>query len=112
LYHVSNHSVIKKREQIYREEGPEGLYADQRRRQNNERSTNKIVQAGRKRFDSRKRAELTVPNETLPEMLKEKGIRQSMSRKGSGWDNALIENSFCILKTESLYLQLYFHGAL
>ncbi|WOC32809.1 MULTISPECIES: IS3 family transposase [Caproicibacterium] len=38
-------------------------------------------------------------------MLKEKGIRQSMSRKGNCLDNAVIENFFGLLKTELLYLQ-------
>lgn len=38
-------------------------------------------------------------------MLKEKGIRQSMSRKGNCLDNAVIENFFGILKSELLYLQ-------
>ncbi len=33
-------------------------------------------------------------------MLKEKGIRQSMSRKGNCLDNSVIENFFGILKTE------------
>ena len=39
------------------------------------------------------------------EMLKEKGIRQSMSRKGNCLDNACAENFFSLLKTELLYLQ-------
>ena len=38
-------------------------------------------------------------------MLREKGIRQSMSRKGNCLDNAVIENFFRILKSELLYLQ-------
>ena len=38
-------------------------------------------------------------------MLEEKGIRQSMSRKGNCLDNAVIENFFGILKSELLYLQ-------
>lgn len=38
-------------------------------------------------------------------MLKEKGIRQSMSRKGNCLDNACAENFFGLLKTELLYLQ-------
>lgn len=33
-------------------------------------------------------------------MLKEKGITQSMSRKGNGYDNCVIENFFGVLKTE------------
>ncbi|WP_303798515.1 IS3 family transposase [Ruminococcus flavefaciens] len=38
-------------------------------------------------------------------MLKNKGIRQSMSRKGNCLDNACAENFFSLLKTELLYLQ-------
>ena len=37
-------------------------------------------------------------------MLKDKGIRQSMSRKGNCLDNAVMENFFGILKSELLYL--------
>ena len=40
-------------------------------------------------------------------MLQEKGIRQSMSRKGNCLDNAVIENFFGILKSELLYLQKF-----
>ena len=38
-------------------------------------------------------------------MLAEKGIRQSMSRKGNCLDNAVIESFFAVLKSELLYLQ-------
>lgn len=38
-------------------------------------------------------------------MLKNKGIRQSMSRKGNCLDNAVMENFFGLLKSELLYLQ-------
>lgn len=38
-------------------------------------------------------------------MLREKDIRQSMSRKGNCLDNAVIENFFGMLKSELLYLQ-------
>ena len=38
-------------------------------------------------------------------MLKQKGIQQSMSRKGNCLDNAVIENFFGLLKSELLYLQ-------
>lgn len=38
-------------------------------------------------------------------MLKAKGIRQSMSRKGNCLDNSVIENFFGLLKSELLYLQ-------
>ena len=39
------------------------------------------------------------------QMLKDKGIRQSMSRKGNCLDNAVMENFFGLLKSELLYLQ-------
>jgi putative transposase len=38
-------------------------------------------------------------------MLKSKGVRQSMSRRGNCLDNAVMENFFGILKSELLYLQ-------
>lgn len=38
-------------------------------------------------------------------MLCEKGVRQSMSRKGNCLDNAVMENFFGLLKSELLYLQ-------
>ncbi len=38
-------------------------------------------------------------------MLREKSIRQSMSRKGNCLDNAVIENFFGLLKSKLLYLQ-------
>ena len=37
--------------------------------------------------------------------LKEKGIRQSMSRKGNCLDNSVMENFFGLLKSELLYLR-------
>lgn len=40
-------------------------------------------------------------------MLKKKGIRQSMSRKGNCLDNAIIENFFGIIKSELFYLKKY-----
>jgi putative transposase len=40
-------------------------------------------------------------------LLKEKGITQSMSRKGNCLDNAVIENFFGILKSELFYLNKY-----
>jgi putative transposase len=40
-------------------------------------------------------------------LLKEKGITQSMSRKGNCLDNAIIENFFGILKSELFYLNKY-----
>ncbi len=38
-------------------------------------------------------------------MLREKGVRQSMSRRGNCLDNAVMENFFGLLKSELLYLQ-------
>ena len=40
-------------------------------------------------------------------LLKEKGIVQSMSRKGNCLDNTIIENFFGILKSELFYLKKY-----
>ena len=40
-------------------------------------------------------------------LLKEKGIVQSMSRKGNCLDNAIIENFFGTLKSELFYLKKY-----
>ena len=40
-------------------------------------------------------------------MLCEKGIWQSMSRKGNCLDNAVTENFFGLLKSELLYLQQF-----
>lgn len=40
-------------------------------------------------------------------LLREKGIKQSMSRKGNCLDNAIIENFFGILKSELFYLKKY-----
>ena len=41
------------------------------------------------------------------QMLKNKGIRQSMSRKGNCYDNSVMENFFGHLKSELLYLQKF-----
>ena len=38
-------------------------------------------------------------------MLAEKGVKQSMSRKGNCYDNSVMENFFGHLKSELLYLQ-------
>jgi len=40
-------------------------------------------------------------------MLKDKGIRQSMSRKGNCYDNSVMENFFGILKTEFYHNQKF-----
>ncbi|MCU5441731.1 integrase core domain-containing protein, partial [Bacillus cereus] len=37
--------------------------------------------------------------------LQERGILQSMSRKGNCYDNAVIENFFGIMKSEFLYIK-------
>lgn len=44
-------------------------------------------------------------NPQYQKRLKDKGIRQSMSRKGNCLDNACAENFFGLLKSELLYLQ-------
>ena len=46
-------------------------------------------------------------NKYYRQMLKQKGIRQSMSRKGNYLDNAVMENFFGLLKSELLYLQKF-----
>ena len=43
-------------------------------------------------------------NKRYQKLLKEKGIIQSMSRKGNCLDNAVIENFFGLLKSELFYL--------
>jgi len=40
-------------------------------------------------------------------LLKDKGVHQSMSRKGNCLDNAVMENFFGLLKSELLYLQSF-----
>ena len=40
-------------------------------------------------------------------MLREKGVRQSMSRKENCLDNAVIKNFFGLLKRERFYLQAF-----
>jgi putative transposase len=40
-------------------------------------------------------------------LLEQRGIKQSMSRKGNCLDNAIIENFFGILKSELFYLKKY-----
>lgn len=40
-------------------------------------------------------------------LLRQKGIKQSMSRKGNCLDNAVIENFFGIIKSELFYLKKY-----
>lgn len=46
-------------------------------------------------------------NNAYQKMLRDKGITQSMSRKGNCLDNAVMENFFGILKSELLYLQKF-----
>ena len=46
-------------------------------------------------------------NKYYRQILKQKGIRQSMSRKGNCLDNAVMENFFGLLKSELLYLQKF-----
>ncbi len=40
-------------------------------------------------------------------MLRKKGIRQNMSRKGNCLDNAVIENFFSLLKSKLFYFQKF-----
>ena len=40
-------------------------------------------------------------------MLKDKGIRQSMSRKGNCYDNCVMENFFGLLKSEFYHNQRF-----
>ena len=40
-------------------------------------------------------------------MLKDKGVQQSMSRKGNCLDNSVMENFFGLLKSELLYLKKF-----
>nr|WP_169740966.1 MULTISPECIES: IS3 family transposase [Methylomicrobium] len=40
-------------------------------------------------------------------LLKQHGIRQSMSRKGNCWDNSVSESFFHTLKTERAHQQTY-----
>ena len=44
-------------------------------------------------------------HEQYRKMLEEKGVKQSMSRKGNCYDNSVMENFFGHLKSELLYLQ-------
>ena len=46
-------------------------------------------------------------HQSYQQRLKNKGIRQSMSRKGNSIDNGMMENFFGILKTEMFYDQEY-----
>ena len=44
-------------------------------------------------------------HQSYQQRLKNKGIKQSMSRKGNSMDNGIMENFFGILKTEMVYDQ-------
>lgn len=46
-------------------------------------------------------------HQSYQQRLKNKGIKQSMSRKGNSMDNGLMENFFGLLKTEMFYDQEY-----
>lgn len=48
-----------------------------------------------------------ILNKRYQKLLKEKGIIQSMSRKGNCLDNAVIENFFGLLKSELFYLKKF-----
>lgn len=45
--------------------------------------------------------------EKYKQILNEKGVTQSMSRKGNCYDNAIIENFFGTIKSEMFYLKKY-----
>ena len=51
------------------------------------------------------RSRLALSNEAVSTCLKERGITQSMSRKGNCYDNSVMENFFGIMKSEFLYLK-------
>ncbi len=51
-----------------------------------------------------------IYNHGYRNQLKEKGIKQSMSRKGNCLDNAVAENFFAFLKTE-MYHSYHFDNA-
>ena len=91
---INDHKIIERWERIYLEEGPEGLAIERRGRSSKGCSPKQLPKQ--------------VEEDLLAEvqrMLREKGIRQSMSRKGNCLDNAVIENFFGLLKSELLYLQ-------
>mgnify|MGYP002460330171 FL=1 len=44
-------------------------------------------------------------HQSYQQRLKNKGIKQSMSRKGNSMDNGMMENFFGLLKTEMFYDQ-------
>jgi putative transposase len=46
-------------------------------------------------------------HQAYQKLLREKGVRQSMSRKGNCLDNSVMENFFGLLKSELLYLQTF-----
>ena len=46
-------------------------------------------------------------NKRYQEKLKQKGVRQSMSRKGNCLDNSIMESFFGVLKSELLYMKKY-----
>jgi putative transposase len=46
-------------------------------------------------------------SESQRTLLKQHGIKQSMSRKGNCWDNAVSESFFHTLKTELVHHQIY-----
>lgn len=51
-------------------------------------------------------------HQSYQQQLKDKGIKQSMSRKGNSMDNGLMENFFGILKTEMFYDQEYKYSSI
>ena len=50
---------------------------------------------------------MAVSTQKISKRLTDKGIRQSMSRKGNCYDNSVMENFFGLLKSELLYLRTF-----
>ena len=50
---------------------------------------------------------MALSNEKYQYLLKEKGIRQNMSRKENCLDNSLAENFFGLLKSKLFYMKEY-----
>jgi transposase InsO family protein len=46
-------------------------------------------------------------HKSFQKLLREKGVAQSMSRKGNCLDNSVMENFFGLLKSELLYLRSF-----
>ena len=111
-FDVSSDTVVAKWERIYLEEGKESFFIERRGRKSTGRppKLKKKVEEDLISEVQRLRAENSdqgwqYQHKHYRKMLADKGIRQSMSRKGNRLDNACAENFFSLLKTELLYLQ-------